>query len=224
MRDDYVYKAAVINKIVLGRRSLNTVSVVDEFRLHESRADLLLIDSELHAVEIKSDRDSLARVEAQVASYRLVCPKVSVVTNPGMEDQLLRRLPESTGIYVLTDRMTLRALRLPNIDRSEIDVKALLDCIRIQEIRGAARLLGVEIPKVPNTKARTSLDLKLTALPASVLAPVVTSVLRQSRSQGHIQRVVFELPMPLRPAAIMARLTQPQILRLLSHMEDEIRI
>jgi hypothetical protein len=70
-RDEYVYRAALTHNILLGTHSLNTASMLTEFRAGSCKADLAILNGTGTVYEIKSDRDSLSRLVTQVENYRL---------------------------------------------------------------------------------------------------------------------------------------------------------
>src|SRR5581483_570090 len=78
-RHEYVYKAALTHKILLGRHSLQTASMLNEFRVGQCKADLVILNGTSTVYEVKSERDSLARLERQIAAYRTVFARVYVI-------------------------------------------------------------------------------------------------------------------------------------------------
>jgi len=68
-RHEYVYKAALTQKIFLGRHSLQTASMLSEFRVGQCKADLVILNGTSTVYEVKSERDSLDRLERQVAAW-----------------------------------------------------------------------------------------------------------------------------------------------------------
>src|SRR5689334_13769722 len=68
-RDEYIYRAALTQKVLLGRHSLQTASMLNEFRVGDCKADVAILNGTATVYEIKSERDSLTRLQRQVASY-----------------------------------------------------------------------------------------------------------------------------------------------------------
>src|SRR5690242_16453091 len=75
-RHEYIYKAALTQKVLLGTHSLQTACMLTEFRVGKCKADLAILNGTATAYEIKSERDSLARLERQVLTYMDVFAKV----------------------------------------------------------------------------------------------------------------------------------------------------
>ena len=150
-RDDYVYRQAITQKIVLGRHNLRTATVLNEVRAVESKADVVVLNGTSTAYEIKSERDSTRRLLGQLADYRRVFASVSVVTSPMQRDSILGLVPEDVGVIVLSDRYTLSAVRDAAVSPERVQPEAILATLRAEEAGAVLRELGRAIPEVPNT-------------------------------------------------------------------------
>ncbi len=64
------------------------------------RADLLILSKEFHALEVKSDADSLSRLTDQLADYHRVFDRVSVVTTSKQLQGVRRSTATKTGIIL----------------------------------------------------------------------------------------------------------------------------
>jgi hypothetical protein len=67
--------------------------VLREFTCPAGRVDVLAITDALHGFEVKSDLDSLQRVEAQLAAYSRYCQTLTFVAGRTLAIQLLRMVP-----------------------------------------------------------------------------------------------------------------------------------
>jgi len=72
--------------------------VLREFTCPAGRVDLLAITDALHGFEVKSDFDSLQRVDAQLAAYSRYCQTLTFVAGRTLAIQLLRSLPSWCGV------------------------------------------------------------------------------------------------------------------------------
>ena len=70
LRDEYVYRAALTNKVLMGTHSLNTACMLTEFRVGACKADLVILNGTATVYEIKSERDSLSRLANRSAVLR----------------------------------------------------------------------------------------------------------------------------------------------------------
>src|SRR5690606_10538445 len=66
-RNEYLYKNSFINEILLNQYGLNDTIVLNEFRVGNSIADIVLFNGSSKAFEIKSELDSNRRLQGQIA-------------------------------------------------------------------------------------------------------------------------------------------------------------
>jgi len=98
-RHEYIYKAAITHKLLLGHtHSLNTFVMLNEFRACNNKADAVILNGTSTVYEIKSERDSLSRLDRQIDSYRKVFAKVNVITGENHLNAVINLVPHDVGI------------------------------------------------------------------------------------------------------------------------------
>ena len=151
-KNEYIYKNVLINKVLLGIHSLNTSTMLTEFRVGQCKADVLLINGTSTVYEIKSEYDSFTRLENQILSYLEVFDYINVITSISHADKLISILPQNVGILVLTNKRTISTIRKPISNIKNINTSYLFDSLRKSEYtRIIADFYGY-IPSVPNTQ------------------------------------------------------------------------
>ena len=103
-RHEYIYKAALTHKILLGKHSLQTASMMNEFRVGECKADVAILNGTATVYEVKSERDSLTRLERQIAAYATVFAKVYVIAAESHVQAVANTVPDFVGILRLNRR------------------------------------------------------------------------------------------------------------------------
>lgn len=201
-RDEYVYRSAITQKILLGRHNLFTASMVGEARVGSNKADVVVFNGTSTAYEIKSERDSLARLRNQVTAYGDVFAAVNVVTSPSHLDKVFREVPTEVGIIVLTERFTLRIEREAAIEPGRTRPSATLDFVRIDEAATILNKLGVEYPDVPNTQLRSALREIFSQLDPEQVHNAMVTALKASRSRSAASEYIKSLPMSLHAAML----------------------
>lgn len=101
--------------------------IVSEFGLCQglARADLVVVNGELHGYEIKSEADTLARLPAQIAAYSRVLDFITIVTGKKHLAQIKKMVPKYWGIMLVhpagEDIVSISyeraARRNPDVDR-----------------------------------------------------------------------------------------------------------
>jgi hypothetical protein len=78
--------------------------VIDELGLNHGkcRADIAVVNGHLIGYEIKSNKDSLRRLEGQIKSYNAVFDKVSVIVGDRYIDSIQKHIPNWWGVIVST--------------------------------------------------------------------------------------------------------------------------
>lgn len=89
-------------KRTLGAQAPERAVLVEELGLLQGRvrADMVLVDDDTHAYEIKSERDSLRRLPGQVLGYSGTMDYVTLVVDPRHQGASLRRVPVWWGVWL----------------------------------------------------------------------------------------------------------------------------
>jgi hypothetical protein len=108
-----------------------------------SRADILTLDDELCGYEIKSDRDSFARLGDQMTSYRHIFDRVFIVTTERHRAKALSVRPPGVGVLVASGLpVEFRLVHPAGRNRSQ-RIDMLIDLLDHREVRLLARTLGL---------------------------------------------------------------------------------
>jgi len=201
-RHEYIYKAALTEKILLGKHSLQTASMMQEFRVADCKADVVILNGTATVYEIKSERDSLTRLAHQVATYRTVFAKVYVIAGENHVQGVSTIVPDDVGILLLSDRYQISTVR-DAIDAPErTNSAAIFDSIRVDEARQILAMNGISVPDVPNTERYRTLRSFFVQLEPNLAHLGMVSVLKKNRSLVPLGSLISELPSCLQTAAL----------------------
>ncbi len=106
------------------------------FSVNKRKADLVTINSETHAFEIKGNRDTLKKLKSQLADYHKTFDKVSIVTTPKHLSEAKKKITNYTGLISFEEK-TFKVIRKAKL-RKRLDKYSLLMFLKKGEI---ARLL-----------------------------------------------------------------------------------
>jgi hypothetical protein len=112
-RNEYYYQNTLLNKLLVGVHSVNTTTALSQVRIGKSIADLVMINGEAVAYEIKSELDNYGRLEDQLRDYYQAFSKVVVVVPEYAFEKVKQVLSElnatykAVGIYTITNNNTL---------------------------------------------------------------------------------------------------------------------
>ncbi len=127
------------------------VRVFEELVIGKSRADAIIVTGErILGFEIKSDRDSLTRLEKQVHNYDRFCDYCYIVTGLHFIDRIEEHVPEHWGIYdILEDEegklhieMYREAERNP-AERPTVKLKNQMNLLWRSELMNIVKRFGI---------------------------------------------------------------------------------
>lgn len=202
VRDEYVYKSALVRRILLGKHSLRTASVLNEFRVGECKADLAILNGTSTVYEVKSERDSLVRLARQVRAYSEVFASVYVVTAETHLDGVIDTIPDCVGIMQLNRKFQVSIVREAINLPERTCPAAIFDSIRTEEARLILSQLGFLVPDVPNTELSSMLRNEFIKLSPRQAHDSMVSVLKRTRNQIRLSDLLEALPHSLHTAAL----------------------
>jgi len=222
-RHEYVYKAALTHKILLGRHSLQTASMLNEFRVGQCKADLVILNGTSTVYEVKSERDSLARLERQIAAYRTVFARVYVIAAEKHVTAVIEAVPRDVGVMRLNSRYQISTLR-EAVDRADFtSPSAIFESIRTLEARLILKARGISLPIVPNTQLHSALRELFIRLSPRDAHDGMVQVLRKTRNLLRLSALVAQLPVSLQTAALSLPLRKLDHARLVTAVNTRVK-
>lgn len=147
-RNEYFYQNTLLNKLLLGRHSINTTTALSQVPIENSKADFILINGKAVVYEIKTELDTFDRLETQLNDYYKAFNHVCVVTCESNYNKLYDILEDSkVGIYVLTKKNTIQFRKDPEQDNTKITHDALFKILRKYEYELIILNYFGELPK-----------------------------------------------------------------------------
>lgn len=215
-RHEYVYKSVLTHKILLGTHSLHTASMLNEFRVGPCKADLAIINGTATVYEVKSERDSLSRLERQVAAYATVFARIYVIAGDNHVDSVLGVVPRDVGVLRLENRYRISTVRKAADRPERTSPVAIFDSIRTSEAKMILRARGVAVPNVPNTELHTVLRSLFARMSPRDAHEGMVRVLKKTRNLQPLSKLVDQLPHSLQPAALSVPLRRLDHARLVA--------
>lgn len=150
-RCEYVYKNLITKRILLGRHSLNTSSLINEFRIGSSLADLILFNGSATVYEIKTELDSSERLAQQLKDYQTAFTKIYLVIHHSDKEKYLNILDNSSiGVIALSKRLHLSRVKEAKTNTSKLNVLTMFKCLRKEEYSNIIQQYFGFTPDVPN--------------------------------------------------------------------------
>lgn len=201
-RDEYIYRTAISHKILMGTHSLRSASMLNEFRAGSCKADLVILNGTATVYEIKSERDSLARLANQVENYKRVFAKVNVIASESHVEGVLATVPEDVGVMCLSKRYRISTVRDARDCPERICPVTVFESLRGAEAAAILKALGVPVPQVPNTQRHAALRDLFAGLDPATLHVEMVRTLKRTRNLAPLGELVDRLPGSLQAAAL----------------------
>jgi len=221
-RYEYVYKAAVTHKLLLGVHSLRSASMLSEFRIGPCKADLVILNGTSTVYEVKSERDNLDRLENQLEAYRKVFARVNVIAAEEHVQSVAAKVSKDVGILVLSNRHQISTVREAANRPDNIDPCAVFESLTKDEAIAILNRIGRGIPIVPNTRFHAEMLKIYAELDPFSLHECMIGVLKETRSLQPLSKLMQELPKSLQTAVISTQLRQRDHLNLIKAVRTPI--
>lgn len=223
-RNEYIYRAAVTKNVLLGKHSLRTASMLTEVRAGSCKADLVILNGTASVYEIKSERDSLARLSNQITNYKRVFATVNVIVSEDHVDGVRRILPSDVGIMKLTPRFQISQVR-EAVDAPERTCPiSIFESLRSAEAIEVLKSLGITAPEVSNIERHGMLRSLFSNLNTVDVHREMVRVLRRSRSLATLGDLVTRLPSSLQAAALSISVRRSDHDRIVSAVETPLEV
>ena len=178
--DERSIKAAVIDRL-LSTGALNDAVLINEmvYANWSRRADLAVANGHLHAFEIKSDFDSLRRLEGQIAIYLERFDKLTLVVSPKFLDAVLEMTPSRVAVWSVSEKeggaVHLKVVREGKREKVE-NRDVLIDYLLREELYRFLSSRGVPVRR---SDSRSNLVKLAKAQPVTKLRAYVLQALKE---------------------------------------------
>lgn len=220
-RNEYVYKNAIANKIVLGRHRLRNVAFFTEFAVWGAVADVVVANGTTTAYEIKTEYDSFARLGKQIEIYQQVFEHVNVVIPESKLQSLLVSIPDSIGILLLSEQFTLREYRKPSSNLRMLSTEKMLGCLRASDRKRLLKqFFDVDFTYQELSHYREAKRLLLSLNPI-LLHPEIVQSLRDRQYGDKCKELVLQSPSSLRSILLSANYSEKSMQSILEIMNKQ---
>lgn len=223
-RCEYVYKAAIADRIVFGRHSPTTAGLQVELPVARSIVDVAIFNGTSSAYEIKTEFDSNRRLVTQTSDYLRAFERVYVVTHPDLALRYLEIADERVGVLSLCRRGRLAEKRKATCDLSRIDPLVLFRMLRREEYTQIVEDVYGEQPSLPNGYISSHYSKLFAALSPSVAHSLFVRAMRSRTTDEYTAQFVTLLPKSLRVLGLSMPFSNSQRQRLLKGLKRRVTL
>ncbi len=198
---EYIYKNTLVNKLLLGRHSLNTAHMLTEFRVGNRKADAVLLNGSTSVYEIKTAYDSYARLLDQVYEYNKMFEYINVFTSKSQIHSVQKLVPNNVGILFLS-KDNISVHREASSNKANINLSVVFDSLRKNEFMSIVKAYYQFIPDVPNTKLFSECKRLFCKIPLNTANELFVNVLKQRKNAKILNKFLKDAPTSLSAYAI----------------------
>lgn len=139
-RIEYVYKNTFINDLLLNKYGIKDTIAINEFKVGNSIADIVMFNGTSKAFEIKTELDSNKRLSGQLSDYTKIFKSCYIVTHESLSEKYLRE-DDNVGIIELVERrksVVMQEVREAK-ENNFIDSDVLIHAIRTSEYKNIVK-------------------------------------------------------------------------------------
>jgi hypothetical protein len=171
---EYVFKNTIVSRLIFGRHRPTTAGAMLEMPIGRSVADVVVVNGTITMYEIKTDLDSFARLDDQLADYSTLADNVYVVTSKSRSNAALRAAPSHIGVLSVDNRGRLSACREAAGGLHRVTAASMFGSLRQAERIEVLRRLRAHDDRTDHSALREMFD----SVPVADLYPEVVRSLR----------------------------------------------
>lgn len=221
-RNEYIYKNAIAEKVLLGKHSLNSSFMLTEFRAGNCKADSVVLNGSSTVYEIKSTYDSVNRLERQLNAYHQTFDHINVITSDDQLAKVEQVISDSVGLMVLSDRYTIHTVREASSHKAHVEPAVIFDSLRKPEYSAIIKSQYGYVPDVPNTRIYNECKALFIKLDPQVAHDEMVRVLKKRGSCYLLREFITQVPDSLKAVSLGCKLTKHDKSTFLKLLDTEI--
>ena len=182
-RCEYVYKNTLISDLLKNYGTKNSI-IINEFRVGNSIADMVLFNGSSKAFEIKSELDSDKRLENQLSDYSKIFRESYIIIHESMLHKY--KIADAVGIIILSNekgKLKLTEIKKA-VENKIIDVDMLMRCIRTSEYKNIVLSHFGFLPHVGNCEIYDACKEMMKQIPQEYLQELFLAEIKKRKSNN----------------------------------------
>ncbi len=190
---EYVYKNTFINNLLLDKYGVADTVAINEFRVGNSIADIVLFNGTSKAFEIKTELDSNKRLSTQLADYSKIFKECYVVTHESLTEKYLKE-NDQIGIIEFVEHP--KSTKMHEVRHAKenlfIDHDTLIRTIRTSEYKGIIKQYYGELPEMNSFNMFEICKKMMSYIPNEILHDLFINELKMRKSNTFILKIFHQ--------------------------------
>jgi len=182
-KNEYIYKNTFINELILKDYGLKDTNVINEFRVGNSVADLVMFNGTSKAFEIKTELDSSKRLNGQLSDYRKLFKQSYIVTHENLLDKYHKE-DRDVGLIIL--KQTSRSLKMEKVrdpkTNNNICAKTLMRVVRTNEYKNIVKEYYGSLPEMNSFNMFSICEDLICEIPTDILNDLFINELKKRKT------------------------------------------
>ena len=183
----------MLNKLLIKRHDYRKTIALSELPIGNSKADFIMINGKGVVYEIKTELDNLERLDSQIRDYYRAFSEVVIVTYEENLDKVIKIIPNTVGVMLLTERKALKMIREPIQELSYLDYDTIFKILRKYEFERIIQDKGFTLPEVNQFQYYRECSNIITQIDIKELQ---NSMLKELKKRMKIEIVEFTMSLP----------------------------
>jgi hypothetical protein len=221
-RCEYIYKNEIINELLLKKYGTIDTIAINEFKVGNSVADMVLFNGTSKAFEIKTELDSEKRLSGQLNDYTQLFKECYIVTHESLAAKYLSK-NERIGVISITangNSFKMEEVRKAIIS-DEIDAGILMRSLRTPEYKNIITNYFGELPNVNSFKMFDECAILMSQIPNNTLNSLFISELKKRTTNTQILKTFYS---ELRQLCLSLNINQTEYLELNTILSQTIKL
>jgi hypothetical protein len=183
-RCEYIYKNTLVDSLLKEFGTKNSL-ILNEFRVGNSVADIVIFNGTSKAYEIKTELDSNKRLNGQLSDYAKIFQESYIVTHESLVNKY-EILNDAVGIIALivnNGKLKIKTVR-PAIANKEIDINILIRSIRTNEYKNIVQAFYGLLPKVNSFDMFETCKKMMYSIPPDTLYELFLTEIKKRKSDN----------------------------------------
>ena len=182
-RSEYVFKNALVNRIISNNKNRN-ITIFNEFKVGNSIADVATFNGKSCVYEIKTELDSPKRLTSQSEDYFKFFQECYLVIPKDAIDEYIQRIDVRMGILSVKEdngNITFSKYRKAIVMHDNMDVEVLMRVLWIQEYESIIKQYYGNLPDVGYYEMYNACKDMIQKIPKEKLSKMVVDVIKKRK-------------------------------------------
>jgi hypothetical protein len=221
-RNEYLYKNSFINNLLLKEYGVKDTIAINEFRVGNSIADIVLFNGSSKAFEIKTELDSKRRLKGQIADYTKIFDECYIITDESLIEKYSN---ENDWVGLIALQKLPRSIKMKEVRKAKrnetINPETLIRSIRTSEYKSIVQQFYGELPEMNSFNMFDVCFQLMKEIPLDILRSLFIDVLKTRKSNTVLLKS-FEKE--LRQLALAMQIDEKKYQYLLAKLNNPINL